>query len=420
MMNLVSVMLIYFYLPPEGAGLPVLIPQMVVLGFFTLFSLILASGRLIDAITDPLVAWLSDKSKTRIGRRIPFMLVSLIPTGLFTIILFFPVHNYQSMSNYLWLFFTQAGFYISLTLYIVPYNALMPELAQGKERKLKFSTLLSLMFVAGIIFASQIPQLASVLRKWFGVENMTHSYQYSIMVMAGISVILMSLPVFAVNEKRYCDMKPSTIGIFPSLKTTFSNRRFMIFLSADAAFFLTLAIISSAVLYYVKVLLNLPEEYASKVFALLIILSLFYYPFIRQLTLKFGKRKLILLSFLVFAFLFLFVFFMGKIPLLPEIQLLLLALFGSFPVAILGILPFSLVAEMAEEAANTSGEKTEGMYFAVRTFADKIGQTLGVMIFAILTVFGKDPGNDLGIRLSAVAGMLVSLLAYVFFLRFRE
>ena len=60
------------------------------------------------------------------------------------------------------------------------------------------------------------------------------------------------------------------------------------------------------------------------------------------------------------------------------------------------------------------------MYFAARAFIDKLGVTLGILVFASLTNFGKDPGDDLGIRLSGVAGGITTVIAAVLFLRYDE
>ncbi len=420
MMNTISVMLIYFYLPPDNSGLPVLIPNTGILGIFTVFSLILASGRLIDAVTDPLIAWFSDRTHSRLGRRIPFMMIAVIPSVIFCILLFHPLHNEESKLNYRWLFFIQTLFYIFLTMYIVPFNALMPELAPGKEKKLRLSTLLSFMFVVGMIIASQIPQIATFLDNKFTFSNPQRSYQFAIIAVISAGMICMMLPLLVVNESKYCDPVPSRINIFSSLLKSFRNRRFMIFLIADASFFVTLALISSGILYYVKVLLDLPEKTGSMVMAMMILLSLFFYPLVIRTASRHGKKRLIILSFLIFAFLFLMISFMGKTGLPAHFQLYLLGAGAAFPVAVLGILPYALVAEMADEDAKKTGTKTEGMYFAIRTFADKLGQTLGVMGFAICTLFGHDPGNDLGIRISAGAGFSICILAAVIFTRFRE
>ncbi|MGC9341924.1 MAG: MFS transporter, partial [Bacteroidales bacterium] len=71
MLNTVSVMIVYFYLPPKNSGMHQLVPNEAVIGILTIFSLILASGRIIDAFTDPLIAWISDRLNTRWGRRVP-------------------------------------------------------------------------------------------------------------------------------------------------------------------------------------------------------------------------------------------------------------------------------------------------------------------------------------------------------------
>jgi GPH family glycoside/pentoside/hexuronide:cation symporter len=67
-----------------------------------------------------------------------------------------------------------------------------------------------------------------------------------------------------------------------------------------------------------------------------------------------------------------------------------------------------------------TGEQKEGLYYAVRNFATKLGQTLGLFIFAILTILGKDPQNDLGIRLSGVIGMGLCFLAAFLFSQYKD
>ncbi len=420
MINIISVMIIYFYLPPDDSGLPELIPQISILGIFTVFSLVLASGRVFDALTDPLIAWLSDRSGFKMGRRTPFMLAALIPCLFFCILIFIPLRTYESNANYIWLLFTQAGFYLSLTLYSVPYNALMPELAKTNEQKLIFSTVLSLMFVLGIIISSQIPLLADVLKK--GFQNLSEQayYQYSIAIVAFIGFLLMLIPAVLINERKYCDASPVRISIQSSLGSILRNKNFFIFLVADSTFFLTLTLISSGIFYYVTVLLGISGSVGSRVLAFMIILSLFYYPIVVKLTRKFGKKTLIIFSFFLFAIIFLMISGFGKFPFSPLFQLYGIAVLAAFPVAVLGILPFTIVAEIAHEDGINTGEHKEGMFYAARTFSDKLGQTLGVMVFAVFTLFGKDPGDDLGIRLSALMGMAVSLLAGFIFLFFRE
>lgn len=82
--------LIYFYQPSKSSGIPDLIPQgRIVLGVLTIIGMIKAVGHIIDAVTDPLIAASSDKSKHKDGRRIPMMKKAAIPFGLCALLIFF-------------------------------------------------------------------------------------------------------------------------------------------------------------------------------------------------------------------------------------------------------------------------------------------------------------------------------------------
>ena len=419
MINSVTVMLVYFYLPPANTGLLQLVPDTAIVGILTVFSVVLASGRLLDAITDPLIAWFSDRLKTRWGRRVPLMFVAVFPTFIFATLLFFPPFMNQHQTNLTWLLIIQAGFYVFITLYIVPYNALMPELARTRDQKLIISMFLSLAYVSGMIIASQIPFLADHLAgENAGISH--ENYRMALLIVNITATILMIAPFFVINEGRYCNAEPSRINVITSLKTVLSNRSFMLFIVADASFFVTIAIIASGTLYYVKVLLGLSEIAGSFFLGGMILLSLFLYPLVVKLTKLWGKKKLILISFAIFIFLFFWISQMGRMPFAPIFQMGVLAFFASFPAAVLGILPYAIIAESAERSAIKTGENTEAMFFAVRTFADKFGQTLGITGFAILMIFGKDPGNDMGIRLTAILGLLVCLIAFLVFLFWEE
>src|ERR1700722_5161748 len=94
--NLISVILIYLYAPPSNRGLPTLISPVVFFGFFNLISLITTSGRFADAIFDPMIAQLSDKSKNPRGRRIPFMKFAILPSLVFCFFVLYPLHSSQS------------------------------------------------------------------------------------------------------------------------------------------------------------------------------------------------------------------------------------------------------------------------------------------------------------------------------------
>jgi GPH family glycoside/pentoside/hexuronide:cation symporter len=420
LINMTSVMLIYLYHPPKNAGLSPLLPTITYLGIFSILALIAAGGRLFDAITDPLIAWMSDRTESKRGRRVPFMRLAWIPAFIFCIAVFFPLKSSESQSNVIWLLVTLTMFYFFLTIYFIPYNALMPELAPTKREKLRLSTWLSLAYVVGMIVAAQTPLVASWIENSFDLTARIRSFQFAIASLALIAGVLLYFPVISIDEKKCCPAKPAKVSFGASLRVTLGNYNFRLFLFADFSYFLAIAIISSGMLYYLKVLLGLEEAMGSSVFGLMILVSLLFYPLILHLS-KFIQKKWMVSFALVFlGIIFLAIFFLGSLPFSPRTQIYLFALLASIPVAILGIIPYAVIAEVAQLDSLKTGLGKEGMYFAVRNFFYKLGMTAGIMIFTILTLWGKDPGDDLGIRLNGIVGFVFCVIAGVTFLLFKE
>ena len=152
----------------------------------------------------------------------------------------------------------------------------------------------------------------------------------------------------------------------------------------------------------------------------MVLVSLVFYPLINYLAARWGKKPVVLFSFALLSVIFVGVYFLGRLPASPHVQIYTLLICAAFPLAGLGILPNAILAEIAQQDAAETGENREGMFFAVKYLFVKLGQTLGIALFAFLTIYGKDPGNDRGLRLNGVCGMVLCLLAFVFFSRFKE
>ena len=88
--------------------------------------------------------------------------------------------------------------------------------------------------------------------------------------------------------------------------------------------------------------------------------------------------------------------------------------------AFLSILPTAVLAEIAVADTKATGQNKEGMYFGLRALTQKFGQTLGIMLFAMLTLQGKDPGHDYGLRLSGIVGAVLCLIAGLVYTRYKE
>ena len=420
LINIIGLELVFFYLPPQNAGLPGLITSATFLVVLNAITLIAASGRLLDAVTDPLIASLSDRSKHPKGRRIPFLKLGALPAGLFCVLMFIPPARSVSTVNIIWLVGAQALFYIFLTVYVTPYFALLPEMGHSAEQRLNLSTWISVTYALGIILAAQTPLLAGILQTVFHLPDKLTALQTAIGVLCVVAVAMMYVPVFAIDEHTYCNSVPSDIPLGAAIRKTFRNVGFRYYVVADFAYFMGISIINTGLLFYITVLLLQAEALVSPLLALTVIVSFLFYPLVNLLARRIGKKPLIVASFFGMSAIFLMIIFLGKLPLSRLTQAYALVLFYAVPLAFLSVLPNAVLADIANHDALRTGQKQEGMFFAARTLMQKFGQTFGILVFAALITFGKDPGHDLGIRMSGLMGFCLCVVAGAVFLRYRE
>ncbi len=419
LMGLINTYLVWFYLPPEKANLPELIPQGEILGFLTIIGLITMSGRLLDAVTDPVVATLSDRSSSKIGRRISFMRAGAIPLAIFATLVFWAPFS-AHFANIIWLIITLAGFYIFYTVYVTPYFALISELGHTPEMRLNLSTAISVTFFLGTGIAFGAPAIWDLLVS-NGIIKIL-AVRYVITAMAVLAIILMFIPVFTIDEKKYSRGKPSKENVIESMKKTFKNFDFRVFVISDLAYWLALTVLQTGLIYYVTVLLEMPEKKVSFYNIMVFVISFIFYPFVNILGKKIGKKKLMIFAFSIFSIMYFYVFLLGKsfLPFTTNIQAIILVVLAAIPLAIFGILPNAIIADVAESDAIRTGSKREAMFFGARTFMSKIGQMLAMLVFSSLLLLGKDIGDDLGIRLTGPAAGIFCVIGLIFFIFYRE
>lgn len=420
LINLMSVILVYMYLPPEASGLPKLITQVVVFGIFNVVAIITAGGRLLDAIYDPFIAQVSDRSIHPKGRRIPIMTRAIFPSVVFCFLVFYPLKQNESVLNIVWLIFTLAGFYISSTTFIIPYNALLPELAPGSKDKVRLSTWQSFGYVMGIGIASNTFNLSDYIQTVFHINDRISALQLAVACMCLLGGLAMLVTVLSIDEKKYCSGKPSSVPLLKALKHTLRNSNFKLFIVADFSYFMAVTIITSGLMYFVTVLLQLPESIGNKLMITMVLVSFLFYPVINYLSSRIGKKVLVLFSLGLLSIIFLGIYFLGKSNIEAQVQIFTLIAFAAIPLASLNILPNAILSEIIERDSKDTGENKEAIYFAVRYFFVKIAQTFGIALFAMLLIYGKDVGNDLGVRLNGIFGFVLCLSAALIFTRFKE
>lgn len=420
MFNLIGVIVVYLYAPPANSGLPLLITQAAVLVIFNVVSIVMPASRLVDALFDPVIAQISDRSKNPRGRRIPLMKKAILPSLIFCFLVFYPLQDHESAANIVWLVFTLICFYVSTTTYIIPYYALLPELAPGPHDKVRLSTWQSVGYVFGIGIASNAFNIADLLQSRFGVDSRLAALQITVLMLAVLAAIFMAITAFAIDEKKYSVSKPSAVPLKKALRHTLGNRNFLYFITADFSYFISITLITTGLIYFITVLLGLDDSIGNKLMITMVLVSFIFYPVTNALARRVGKKPIVVVSLCLLAAVFMGIYFLGKVPVKPEVQIYALIAFAAIPLASLNILPNAILSEIIEKDSFDTKENKEAIYFAVRFFFVKIAQTFGVALFSMLLLYGKDQGHDLGIRLSGILGFSLCLLAALIFSRFRE
>ncbi len=387
--GIINAWLVTFYLPTGGdieAGATQFIkPGLVILGVLTILGLITALSRVFDAVTDPLIASLSDRSRNPRGRRIPFMRYAAVPFAAVTVLLFCAPVNAISGANVAWIAVFIILFYLFMTMYCTPYNALISEFGKTQDDRMFISTAISLTYFGGTLLAYTPFVFAGVLR---GAVGFNWSYRICFIVLAVIALVCMLLPTFLLNEKEFVETEPSNSNMFKSLAATFKNRDFRTFVGSDIMYWIGLTLFQTGLPFFVKVSMNLAESYVMVFMGGMTVLSAVFYPFVSGMVRKFGKKKLTIAGFLGLAFAYL-ITAMIRFILLPGIVYgVLICVVAAFPMALLGIIPQSIVADVAEAEGVTTGENREGMFFAARTFSMKLGQSIAMLAFTSLAILG--------------------------------
>ena len=426
--GIISAWLVTFYLPTsndlKAGAIQFITPGLVVGGILTILGLITALSRVFDAVTDPLIANLSDRSKNKRGRRIPFMQYAAIPLAIVTVLLFCPPGPARSGINVAWLSILIVLFYLFMTMYCTPYNALISEFGKTQDDRMFISTAISLTFFAGTMLAYTPFVFAGMLQS---SVDFSQSYRICFIVLAAIAAVAMLLPTFLLKERELVDAEASKSDMFKSLAATFKNKDFRIFAGSDIMYWVGLTLFQTGLPFFVKVSMKIDESYTMLFLGGMTVLSACFYPFVSKLVKKYGKKKLTIFGFLGLALAYVVAGLIGILgtaenPGLLGIGVIPGVVFGAvicviaaFPMALLGIIPQSIVADVAEADGKETGENREGMFFAARTFAMKWGQALAMLIFTSLAIIGTTQNVDSNEITASTLGMtIVGAVAVVF------
>ena len=395
------------------------ITQNPLIASLTLFGIITAVGRLFDAVTDPLVASWSDRADYKGGRRIPFMRAIAVPFAVCTAAVFIVPQFTNVVVNDVVIFVLLMLFYLFMTIYCTPYNALIAELGDTQIHRINVSTYISFTYIAGFSIATFIPSLAGMIEGIAGSQ--ANAIRLAIGAMSLLACIAMMIPAFYIKERAYIDSKPVKSPVFSSLVKTYKNGQFRRFVYADVIYFFAVTLFQTGLADFETHLMGIESSNTFLLTVLMTVISLALYPVINRLAPRIGKKRIIVVGFFTYAI----VFFLTAICGTGLGWGILIAGAAGIPMAILGILPQACVADVSELSTLETGEDRSGMFFAARTFAMKLGQALSMVIYTSVTVSKIAENGESFVaasqyRTTAVIATVACLIGAILFLFYSE
>jgi len=375
-------------------------------------SIILVIYGIWDALNEPLIGHLSDFTRSRWGRRKPFIIAGIIPLIIFSYLIYTPpVDNPVTSSIYL--IFVLVLYELFVTMVITSWYSLFPELSLEQEERLSISKYLQIFGIFGLIIGlGGAPLIAGTL-----------GYPMMGLILGLIAAVFMLPTILFVKErKEYQPKETDKISFWKSISISLRNRTFLYFVLVQFLLQLAYALVLSSLPLMFEGILGLGEiEYS--ILLLATFLSVFPGLFLWiKIAKERGTKTSLFISMICFCVVFPFSFLITN-----QIIALIVLLAAGIGLGGLMLLPTILLSDVVDEDQLKTHERREGIYTGVSGVIVKLANAISWGIVGLtLTLFQIDrdtlspstitPFNELGLRLLVGLFPVIVILLGLFFL----
>ena len=423
--------------PLSLAGLPLAVYLPVVYadsdGFglsLTVVGLILALSRVSDVVTDPWIGYLSDKWRTRWGRRKPWVFVGTPIFGVGMWFLFMPPFEFsdvtvfgETFSNgYLWLFLMLSVFYLGSTIKDLPFSAWGAELSSNYNERSLIMSWKEVFSVGGALLSAFVPAIMPI----FGYVKPTEAVFALVLIMCISMPIINANCLVSVPEWRPVEKTRQRIRIIDGLRTAASNKPFVLLVLVFAFGSIGSAMTNSLSFFFVKHVLVAGELYGYYL-APYFVCQMAAIPLWFKLSRRIGKHKATMWAVGWYALWSSFIPLIAITPgawytlfeitnftgfLSAETQAETVAYFegietGKFlffiivmclkgsAIGALSALPFAMFADVVDVDTAATGKRRAGEFMAIWSMTKKGSYALGAFIgLALVDFWGFDALAD--------------------------
>lgn len=339
-----------------------------------------------DAVTDPVVGYLSDRTRTRWGKRKPWMIAGAIVSSVATFMLFRPDPNAGAFYYAIWL----CGVYLGFTLFSIAHMAWGSELAVNYNDRARISTWYSVMTVIGSILFWVLPLALSP------IVGSSEIGPPVINAIAWLFIFIMPvgalLAVGLVPQGRDLSQhKP--LPLRATIVELRFNKPLWRFVAAQAIWGVGQGMYLSVIFIFMRDYLQLGDKFPILMIWFFVVQT-FSMPVWARLMQRFGKHRAWAFSWAVYSLIqpVVLLFEPGATAFIPALGVVTLTAAIN---AASYIAPMALLGDIADYGTLKTGRNNTGNYFAIQTLLQKANMGIGAGIaFPILALFGYQLGGE--------------------------
>jgi len=392
--------LLYYYAPPSDAHLPTLLPSLAV-------GALLTAAGLVAALDDVIIGFFSDRTRSRFGRRIPYIVLGAPLWSVFFVLLFLPPPDAGNATTAVYLLLVFEAFSFFGSMVVSPYEALLPELAATSGERVGLEAIKVYLGVAGTAIGLVV---STVLVHQLGFRAMAIS-------IAALALVCQYVAIAGVWNRARLSNIPAGIGFREALGTTFRNRAFRVLLPTVVLFALAFQLLQTDIPFYVHAIVGKHSWLSSTLLlSVAIAAALIGVPLFARLAERTSKRRAYRLSMLAAAITFPLLGVAGLLPGIPAtVQLLVVAALVGAPVGAHFLFPVPLTADVIDDDSTRTEERREATYLGASSFVERTAIAVAPLIVVLLRLLGDTRGHTVGVRLVGPLAGLILLAAYLLF-----
>ena len=326
-----------------------------------------------DAINDPVFGYLSDRTKSRWGRRKPYMLFGAVPFGLTIWLLFSLPTGMTGLTAFLAVLGSFLLVDTTQTLVSVPYYALSAELTYDYDERTSLISIRMIFTVVGYIMGAAATTALAGLFMGMGFSK-TASYSWTGAVFGAIAIITALITTLGVKETPNPDLKPAEMPALSQIKHVLRNRPFVQYMIMSTIISISFTLLTSLFPYFLIYQLRMEAQTSLVMLVMLLTIAIFLIPW-RYISQKINKGPAYALGLGIASLAILGAFFLpeGETPLIYVI-----AFVAGLGFSAQYVFPWSMIPDVIEVDQAQTGERHEGIYFGVNSFLGKLSCALGI------------------------------------------